>query len=185
VDFSQRDRAEHAADVGHLSSDCPEPPKILTKLLLVCVFFNKRLSESKVSVFTRSMRPVMVVHPGGDYEHAQLDSSGVVHVGFGYALATARDDDARSRFELDCKKALADLLRMGRSGSGGPRGPPLLIETDAEPLIAPAAAVTKKLPSSVPALKPPSRSTVPPVAIHWTSSTDMSRPCRSPGHRRP
>lgn len=75
------------------------------------IFFAKRVGVRLLECLDRSLQPVLVVHTGGDVEHAHMDGAGVAHVSFARALAADVDKDVKKRFNADVKHARDELLR--------------------------------------------------------------------------
>ncbi|MFO0905798.1 MAG: hypothetical protein U0939_22510 [Pirellulales bacterium] len=86
-------------------SDPTRPDRIIR------VYFAKRVGDRVLGSLDRSLQPVLVVHTGGDVEHAHLDAAGVAHISFARALAASVDDEVAARFREDALNARDDLIR--------------------------------------------------------------------------
>lgn len=78
---------------------------------VIRVYFSKRIGNRLLDLLDRSLLPVLVVHTGGQVEHAHLDAAGVAHLSFARALASEVDPDVAKRFNEDCCFARDDLIR--------------------------------------------------------------------------
>ena len=78
---------------------------------IVRVYFAKRVGERLLLSLDRSLQPVLVVHTGGDVEHAHLDASGVGHISLARAIAAQVDDAEKDHFREDVSQVQMALIR--------------------------------------------------------------------------
>ncbi len=76
------------------------------------VFVNERLSSEKIEVFKRAMFPIMVIHPTGQQKAPVIDSDGIAHIGFPYALTAREDAVTKKEFKKLTRGVVRRLRQM-------------------------------------------------------------------------